>query len=92
VEFWSRAIRDQAAWEASNAYFLRYQERFAGLIAAGVAEGSLRPNDPNLTARMIVSLALGVILQGLLDPRGADWGRVMHEGIEYIFTNLKAQS
>jgi AcrR family transcriptional regulator len=41
--------------------------RLEGLVAQGMAEGKLRPVDPNLTARLIIGMALTVILPALRD-------------------------
>jgi hypothetical protein len=59
------------------------------MIEAGVAEGSLRPVDPATTARVIVSLALGLVLQGLLEAEGADWGQVTKDGVRMLLEGIE---
>jgi AcrR family transcriptional regulator len=73
LEFWLQASRDDLIWQASIAPYRRYHNYFTSLIKKGVDEGSFVEVDPELTARMIVSMAMGLLLQSLLDPKGAKW-------------------
>lgn len=73
LEFWRQAHRDPQIWQAAIAPYHRYREFFSSLIQKGVSSGSLRPVDPNLASRMIVSLAMGLLIQAIFDPQRADW-------------------
>ena len=73
LEFWTQAQRDPSIWKTAISPYRRYQEYFAGLLQQGIAEGSLRQVDPQLSARVIVSLALGLLMQALFDPEAANW-------------------
>lgn len=88
LEFWSQAAHDPEVWEATRAPYRRYRTFFAAMIEAGIAEGSIRPVDPDTTARVIVSLAVGLVLQGLLDTEGADWGRVTKGGVRMLLEGI----
>lgn len=91
IEFWRQAAKDPAVWQATVEPYRRYRKAFAELIAAGVAEGSLRPVDPDMVAQVLVSLGVGLLLQGVLDPTGADWGRTAEGGIAMLLEGLGAQ-
>jgi hypothetical protein len=52
-----------------------------------VEERSFVEIDPELASRMIVSTAMGLFLQSLLDPQGANWEKVTRE-----ITNLLVNS
>ena len=91
LEFWSNASRDQKVWEATIAPYRWYQDFFSGMIEDGIAEGSLRPVDPETAALVVVSLAVGLMLQGLLDPQGADWGQVTEEGVKMLLRGLEKE-
>jgi len=88
LEFWLQASRDEAIWKASIAPYRRYRDQFARLIEAGVAEGTLKPVDPQAAAELIVSMAVGLLLQGVLDPRGADWQKTAQESIRILMSGL----
>ncbi len=84
LEFWTQASRDPAVWKASIAPYRRYRQFFAALLEAGVVEGSLRPLDAQIAAHWLVALAVGLLIQGALDPQGAEWGRAAQDGIEAL--------
>jgi len=90
LEFWSKAAREPVVWQATIAPYQRYRDFFAGKIEAGIAEGTLQPVDPEAAALVIVALAIGVVLQGLLDPQGADWGQVAQEGVRMLLEGMEA--
>lgn len=87
-EFWLQASRDQKVWEASIAPYRRYHKYFTSLIKKGVEEGSFVEVDPELAARMIVSTAMGLFLQSLLDPKGANWEKVARESTTLLVNSL----
>ena len=88
LEFWLQASRDKKIWEASIAPYRRYHKYFTSLIRKGVEEGSFVEVDPELAARMIVSTAMGLLLQSLLDPKGANWEKVARESTNLLFNSL----
>jgi AcrR family transcriptional regulator len=88
LEFWLQASRDKTIWEASIAPYRRYHKYFASLIKKGVEEGSFVEVDPELASRMIVSTAMGLFLQSLLDPKGASWERVARESTNLLVNSL----
>ena len=91
LEFWTQASQHPEFWQETIAPYRSYQASFEAMIEAGIAEGSLRPVNPATAARSIVALAVGTILQGLLDPQGADWGRVMEDGMQLILDGLRTK-
>ncbi|OGO06960.1 MAG: hypothetical protein A2Y73_09280 [Chloroflexi bacterium RBG_13_56_8] len=92
LEFWSKAARDPEVWAATIAPYRRYRTFFANLIEAGMAEGTLQQTDPDVVAQVIVSLSAGLVLQGLLDPDGADWGEVAQQGMRMLVEGLKRRN
>jgi len=92
LEFCAKAVRDPVVWEATIAPYRRYRAFFSRLIEAGIAEGTLRPVDPEIAGHIIVSLAVGLLLQALLDPQGADWELVVQESIRTLIKGLERDS
>lgn len=88
LEFWRQAVRDEAIWQAAMAPFERYHTLLAGIIEQGIAEGSLRPCDPKAAARVLVSMAVGMVLQSALDPTGDDWGQSAQMGVDMLLHGL----
>ena len=88
LEFWRQAARDEAICQATMAPFERYHALLAGIVCAGIAEGSLRPCDPDKAARVIVSMAVGMGLQSALDPAGSDWQQAAQAGMDLLLAGL----
>jgi AcrR family transcriptional regulator len=88
LEFWLQASRDETVWKAVIAPYRHYQENFARLVEDGISEGSLKPVDPQIAAQMIVSLAVGLLLQGVLDPHSADWDKTARVSMQILMNGL----
>ena len=88
LEFWLQASRDKKIWEASIAPYRLYHKYFTSLIKKGVDDGSFVDVDPELASRMIVSTAMGMLLQSLLDPKGADWEKVARDSTNLLVNSL----
>jgi AcrR family transcriptional regulator len=88
LEFLQQASRDEKVWNASIAPYRRYHKHFASLIKKGIAEGSFVEVNPDLAARLIVSTAMGLLLQSLLDPQGAKWDKVARDTVQLMMTSL----
>jgi len=88
LEFWLQASRDKKIWEASISPYRRYHKYFTLLIQKGVDEGSFVEVDPELASRLIVSTAMGLLLQSLLDPRGAKWEKVARDSTTMLVNGL----
>jgi AcrR family transcriptional regulator len=89
LEFWEQAAHDPMVWEAATAPFRRYQDSLAALIESGIAEGTLQRVDARIAGQTIVSLGVGLILQGVLDPQGSDWGQVVQESLRMLVDGLR---
>ncbi len=90
LEFWLQASRDETVWKATIAPYHHYTEIFADLIKVGMAEGTLKKTDPQAAAQAIVSMAVGLFLQGVLDPKGADWPQVAGHSMQILINGLAA--
>jgi AcrR family transcriptional regulator len=88
LEFWLQASRDEKIWQASVVPYRRYHKRFTELIKKGVNEGSFVEVNPELTSRMIMSTAMGLLLQSLLDPKGAKWEKVARDSTNLLVNSL----
>lgn len=81
LQFWVKAAQDPVVWESTIHHYHRYVAFFTRLYDQGIADGSLHPDDARLAAQGTVGLAIGILLQALLDPQGADWALVMCRSI-----------
>ena len=88
LEFWLQASRDETVWQASIEPYRHFREYFAKLIEQGAAEGSLKNSDPQIAGQLILSMAVGILLQALIEPEGADWGNTAKQSMQIIMKGL----
>ena len=91
-EFWQQARRDPDIWKEFIAPYRRYQDYFADIIKKGIAEGSIRQIDAHVAGQALVALALGIVIQGVVDPGGAAWDRVAADAVQLFLTGIAKES
>lgn len=89
LEFWAQATRDPEIFEALIKPYHRYTRYFSMLLQKGFDEGSFTSIKPEIMSRVVISLALGVLLQGMLDSSGTDWQKVAETGMRMITEQIK---
>ncbi len=88
LEFWTQAVHDPHIWEATIAPYRRYQAYFSSMVQEGIAEGSLKPVDPELAGRVLVSLAIGLLMQSLFNPQVVNWPAEARESIDLLMKGM----
>jgi AcrR family transcriptional regulator len=88
LEFWTQAKHDPQVWEATITPYHRYQSYFAEMIQEGINEGSLQLVDAQLAARVLVSLAVGMLMQSLFDPQVTNWQREARQSMELLMNGI----
>ncbi|MCD4674132.1 MAG: TetR/AcrR family transcriptional regulator [Anaerolineaceae bacterium] len=92
LEFWVQAARNPEIEALVIAPYRRYRHFFAGVIQQGIDQGEFEDVDADLAAGMLVSMAVGYILQGLVDPGGADWGMQAQQSLERVIGSLRRRA
>ncbi len=88
LEFWTQANHDPHIWETTIAPYRRYQDYFTTMIEEGIQEGSIKAVDPRLASRVLVSLAIGLLMESLFDPQIKDWPKEAKNSIELLMGGL----
>ena len=89
MEFMIQASRDEKVWEAVIAPYTEYRARFSEVIAAGQQEGTVsREVDADTAALVLMSLAIGILLQGVVTPDAADWKAVTSAGVQLVLGGI----
>ena len=91
LEYLLQARRDPTVWQATIEPYRRFRAYFAEMIQRGIAEGSLRPIDPEPAARVIVSLGIGLLIQALLEADERDHATAYDEGLRLALDSLRAR-
>ena len=90
MEFMVQASRDKEVWNAVIAPYRQYQQGFSNLISEGKKEGSFRADvEAGEAAWVLISLAVGILLHGVVDPGAADWESVTNKGVQMILDGLQ---
>ncbi len=89
LEFWLYSLRDPQIWQLVIEPYRRYFAFFSRYLSQGMHEGSIHPANPDLAARALLSMAMGIILQGLMDPQATDWNQTARESIRLLLEGLK---
>jgi hypothetical protein len=59
---------------------------FSGIIREGVSKGSIKKQvDPGDAAKLLFAITIGLLIQGLLNPEGADWAVLAKKSIRMLF-------
>lgn len=88
LEFWTRALRDPTIRQELINPFYRYKDLFSKMVSNGITEGTLKDVSPETAARLILALALGLLIQALIDQHGDDWGRVTQECLQILLMGI----
>jgi len=89
LEFLSHSYRDPEVLQAMASPHHRYREFFTAMIQDGIDEGSLREVAPDVVSRVIVALAVGLLVEGLVNPDESDWAQVAAAGVELLTESLQ---
>lgn len=90
LEFWRQASRRPVVWERAVAPYHRYLEFFSGVIQAGIDEGAFHDSlDTELTGRILMAVAMGLLLQASFDPEGADWQATTRAAIKMVLNGMR---
>jgi AcrR family transcriptional regulator len=88
LEFWLQASRDEKVWEATIEPYHEFRSYFAALVTQGIREGSFRDVDPGVAGEVVMSMAVGILLQALVEPEGANWERTAEQGMTILMKGL----
>ena len=91
LEFWRQASRQPEIWKEAVAPYHRYLGLFAGMVRQGAADGDFGADiAPDTSARILMAVAMGLLLQASFDPKGANWQEVTRSGIRLILNGLRS--
>ncbi len=89
LEFWTKAIHDPDVWQTVPEQFARYRRFIADLLCQGMGQHCLNEADTDSAARLVMALAIGMMVQGLVNPQETDWGKAIQEGIVVLIDGME---
>jgi AcrR family transcriptional regulator len=91
LEFWAKSKTDPEVARSMVEMLRRYQRVFEQILERGEAEGSVHVPDVSLAATLFLSVVLGLLLQGILDPEGQDWGAMMQRTLAMLMETMSGR-
>jgi AcrR family transcriptional regulator len=88
LEFWRQAAAHPDIWDVTVKPYRQFRGVFSRLIKDGIDEGSLRSVDPDAAALVLVSMGVGLVLQGALDPEEARPAGAGEQAVEMLLAGL----
>ncbi len=88
LELWLKSSRDPRLRKRTIIFYEKYIGLFKGILESGVKNGSIKNVDPDRISRIIVAIAVGLMMQGLLDPGGTDWDGVAKDSSVLVLKGL----
>ncbi len=89
LEFWTQSSRDPLLWATAIAPYRHFLQLFTDALAKGIQQGSIRAVDPKLTAQALLAMAMGVVLQQVMDPQETAGDGVAELGMRLLFEGLQ---
>jgi AcrR family transcriptional regulator len=85
LELYIKAINDPKLKKyvlKSNTSFLTF---FANAINGGVKKGSIKKTDTEDISKILFAITIGLLIQGLINPQGTNWGKLAKKSIRLLF-------
>ncbi|HWQ21118.1 MAG TPA: TetR/AcrR family transcriptional regulator [Clostridia bacterium] len=92
LEFWAKSKADPEVAASTTDMLHRYQGFFQEMLERGRSEGSLKVKDSSLAATVALSVVLGLLLQGILDPESQDWGALMQRALAMLMGSMSGRN
>lgn len=90
LEFWTQASRQPQVWRQAVAPYQQFLEFFTQLIKAGVQTGDFAKNlDPEVAARALTGMAMGLLLQASFDDAEVDWQKMILDGLKIFIDGIR---
>ncbi len=85
LELYIKAISDKSLNEFTVRTYNNFISFFSAIIEEGIKKGSIKKDvNPNNTAKILFAIAIGLLIQGLLRPEGADWAKLAKTSIKML--------
>jgi AcrR family transcriptional regulator len=88
VEFWSHIQRNTEIRKGFRQMFAAMADDVAGVIQQGIDAGEFRAVDANVTARLLIAVYDGLVLQWLADKHAIDWSSCTNTLMSLIMSGL----
>jgi AcrR family transcriptional regulator len=86
IELYTEAISDKNSRTYVLESYNNFISFFSELLKNGMAKGFIKKADPVKISKILFSINLGLLIQGLIDPESEDWPEMAKESIRLLLT------
>jgi AcrR family transcriptional regulator len=86
IELYTEAISDKNSRTYVLESYNNFISFFSDLLKNGMAKGFIKKADPVKVSKILFSVNLGLLIQGLIDPESEDWPEMAKESIKLLLT------
>lgn len=81
LQLYIKAISDEDLNRIVLKSYMEFLTFFTAIIKKGIREGSIKKVNPDDAAKVLFSLTIGLLMQGLLNPKAGDWVELARKSI-----------
>jgi len=86
IELYTKAISDKNSRTYVLESYNNFISFFSDLLKNGMVKGFIKKADSVKVSKILFSINLGLLIQGLIDPESEDWSEMAKESIRLLLT------
>ena len=86
IELYTEAISDSNSRTYVLESYNNFIAFFSDLLKNGMVKGFIKNADPAKVSKILFSINLGLLIQGLIDPESENWPEMAKESIRLLLT------
>ncbi|MGM0365312.1 MAG: TetR/AcrR family transcriptional regulator [Actinomycetota bacterium] len=84
LELYIKGLKDPDLKKINKKSYDKFLSFFTGIAQEGIRQGSIKAEDGREVAMILFSLTIGFLIQGLLNPRGANWTELTQKSVRMM--------
>ena len=84
LELYIKAINDPDLREYVLKSYNSFLTFFTNIIEQGVKKGSIKKTDAEDLSKILFAITIGLLIQGLISPQGANWSKLAKKSIKML--------
>ena len=87
LEFYIKSINDKNLKEYVSQTHDNFLLFFTSVLKDGMEKGTIKKGNPLHVSKILFSITLGLLIQGLIDPAGEDWTELAKTSIKMLLSD-----
>lgn len=86
LELYVKAISDKDLKKYVLQSYRSFLTFFSNILKNGMKKGHIKTGDPVKISKILFSITIGLLIQGLIDPFGEDWEKLTKKSIRLLLS------